>query len=66
MRSIVCGITNNLGFNYLQRKGEFLSAWYVKGLGEYFDLHAKTFQAVNEVYAKSRKQYKNKTHQPSL
>ena len=40
----MCGITSDLGFNYLQRKGEFLSAWYAKGLGEYFDYTKKPFK----------------------
>lgn len=53
---------NELGFNYLQRHGKFLSAYdlndYTKGSGEYLGLHSQTIQAINETHTKSRKQFK--------
>lgn len=59
---LVWNYINELGFNYLQRTGKFLSAYdlneYTKGSGEYLNLHSQTLQAINETHAKSRKQFK--------
>ncbi|SPX85842.1 Uncharacterised protein [Moraxella ovis] len=53
---------NDLSDKYLQRTGKFLNAYdlneYTKGSGEYLGLHSQTIQAINETYAKSRKQFK--------
>lgn len=57
--NFVWNYINELGFNYLQRTGKFLSAYdlneYTKGSGEYLNLHSQTLQAINETHAKSRK-----------
>lgn len=58
----VWNYVNDLGYKYLQRTGKFLSAYdlndYTKGSGELLGLHSQTIQAINETYAKSRKQFK--------
>ena len=46
----------------MQRTGKFFSAYdianYVKGSGEFLNLHSQTLQAITETHAKSRKQFK--------
>lgn len=70
--NFVWNYINELGFNYLQRTGKFLSAYdlndYTKGSGEYLGLHSQTLQAINETHAKSRKQFKrlNSTGVPTI
>ncbi|WP_327037560.1 transposase [Moraxella canis] len=60
--NFVWNYVNDLGYNYLQRTGKFLSAYdlndYTKGSGELLGLHSQTIQAINETHAKSRKQFK--------
>ncbi|STY87443.1 Uncharacterised protein [Moraxella ovis] len=60
--NFVWNYVNDLSDKYLQRTGKFLSAYdlneYTKGSGEYLGLHSQTIQAINETYAKSRKQFK--------
>ena len=49
-------------FKHLKRTGKFFTAYdlaaYTKGAGEYLNLHSQTLQAISEVHAKSRKQFK--------
>ncbi|MGP5223204.1 RNA-guided endonuclease InsQ/TnpB family protein, partial [Psychrobacter celer] len=60
--NFVWNYVNELSFKHLQRTGKFFSAYdlaaYTKGAGEYLNLHSQTLQAISEVYAKSRKQFK--------
>lgn len=60
--NFVWNYVNELSFKYLQRTGKFFSAYdlaaYTKGAGEYLDLHSQTLQAIGEVHAKNRKQFK--------
>ena len=53
---------NDLSYTHLQRTGKFFSTYdlseYTKGSGEFLNLHSQTIQAVNETYAKSRKQFR--------
>jgi len=53
---------NELSFKHLKRTGKFFTAYdlaaYTKGAGEYLNLHSQTLQAISEVHAKSRKQFK--------
>ncbi|WP_338755207.1 transposase [Moraxella lincolnii] len=58
----VWNYVNELSYKHLQRTGKFFSAYdlntYTKGSGELLGLHSQTIQAINETYAKSRKQFK--------
>lgn len=60
--NFVWNYVNELGFKFLQRHGKFLSAYdlneYTKGANTELGLHSQTVQAINETYAKSRKQFK--------
>ncbi|WP_201611520.1 RNA-guided endonuclease InsQ/TnpB family protein [Psychrobacter submarinus] len=60
--NFVWNYVNELGFKHLQRTGKFFSAYdlatYTKGAGDYLNLHSQTLQAISEVHAKSRKQFK--------
>ena len=60
--NFVWNYVNDLSFKHLQRTGHFFSAYdiatYVKGSGEFLNLHSQTLQAVTETHAKSRKQFK--------
>ncbi|OOR85226.1 RNA-guided endonuclease InsQ/TnpB family protein [Moraxella canis] len=60
--NFVWNYVNDLGYKYLQRTGKFLSAYdlndYTKGSGELLGLHSQTIQAINEIHAKSRRQFK--------
>jgi len=60
--NFVWNYVNELSFKHLKRTGQFFSAYdlaaYTKGSGEYLNLHSQTLQAISEVYAKSRKQFK--------
>ncbi|WP_299331358.1 transposase [uncultured Psychrobacter sp.] len=60
--NFVWNYVNELSFKHLQRTGKFFSAYdlaaYTKGAGEYLNLHSQTLQAISEVHAKSRKQFK--------
>ena len=60
--NFVWNYVNELSFKHLKRTGKFFSAYdlavYTKGSGEYLNLHSQTLQAISEVYAKSRKQFK--------
>lgn len=60
--NFVWNYVNNLSFNHLQRTGHFFSAYdialYVKGSGDYLNLHSQTLQAITETHAKSRIQFK--------
>ncbi|MGP5313368.1 RNA-guided endonuclease InsQ/TnpB family protein [Psychrobacter faecalis] len=60
--NFVWNYVNDLSFKHLQRTGHFFSAYdlatYVKGSGELLNLHSQTLQAISEVHAKSRKQFK--------
>ena len=60
--NFVWNYVNDLSFKHLQRTGKFFSAYdiatYVKGSGEFLNLHSQTLQAVTETHAKSRKQFK--------
>ncbi|MGP5360361.1 RNA-guided endonuclease InsQ/TnpB family protein, partial [Psychrobacter celer] len=60
--NFVWNYVNELSFKHLQRTGKFFSAYdlaaYTKGSGEYLNLHSQTLQAISEVHAKSRKQFK--------
>ncbi|MBO1532096.1 transposase, partial [Psychrobacter sp. F1192] len=60
--NFVWNYVNELSFKHLQRTGLFFSAYdlaaYTKGAGECLNLHSQTLQAIGEVHAKSRKQFK--------
>ena len=60
--NVVWNYVNDLSFKHLQRTGKFFSAYdiatYVKGSGEFLNLHSQTLQAITEAHAKSRKQFK--------
>ena len=60
--NFVWNYVNDLSFKHLQRTNHFFSAYdiaaYVKGSGELLNLHSQTLQAISEVHAKSRKQFK--------
>ncbi|OLF40038.1 RNA-guided endonuclease TnpB family protein [Psychrobacter sp. Rd 27.2] len=60
--NFVWNYVNELSFKHLKRTGKFFSAYdldaYTKGSGEYLNLHSQTLQAISEVHAKSRKQFK--------
>ncbi|MGP5061745.1 RNA-guided endonuclease InsQ/TnpB family protein [Psychrobacter celer] len=60
--NFVWNYVNELSFKHLQSTGKFFSAYdlavYTKGAGEYLNLHSQTLQAISEVHAKSRKQFK--------
>ena len=60
--NFVWNYVNDLSFKHLQRTGKFFSAYdiatYVKGSGEFLNLHSQTLQAITENHAKSRKQFK--------
>jgi len=60
--NFVWNYVNELSFKHLQRTGKFFSAYdlaaYTKGGGDYLNLHSQTLQAISEVHAKSRKQFK--------
>ena len=60
--NFVWNYVNDLSFKHLQRTGHFFSAYdiatYVKGSGEFLNLHSQTLQAITETHAKSRKQFK--------
>ncbi len=60
--NFVWNYVNDLSFKHLKCIGQFFSAYdlaaYTKGSGEYLNLHSQTLQAISEVYAKSRKQFK--------
>ncbi|WP_201586720.1 RNA-guided endonuclease InsQ/TnpB family protein [Psychrobacter sp. HII-4] len=60
--NFVWNYVNELSFKHLKRTGKFFSAYdlaaYTKGSGEYLNLHSQTLQAIGEVHAKSRKQFK--------
>ncbi|WP_201586592.1 RNA-guided endonuclease InsQ/TnpB family protein [Psychrobacter sp. HII-4] len=60
--NFVWNYVNELSFKHLQRTDQFFSAYdlaaYTKGSGEYLNLHSQTLQAISEVHAKSRKQFK--------
>ena len=60
--NFVWNYVNDLSYTHLQRTGKFFSAYdlseYTKGSGEFLNLHSQTIQAVNETYAKSRKQFR--------
>ncbi|MGO3755769.1 MAG: RNA-guided endonuclease InsQ/TnpB family protein, partial [Psychrobacter celer] len=60
--NFVWSYVNELSFKHLKCTGKFFSAYdlaaYTKGAGEYLNLHSQTLQAISEVHAKSRKQFK--------
>jgi len=60
--NFVWNYVNELSFKHLQRTGKFFLAYdlaaYTKGAGKYLNLHSQTLQAISEVHAKSRKQFK--------
>ncbi|MGP5503237.1 RNA-guided endonuclease InsQ/TnpB family protein [Psychrobacter celer] len=60
--NFVWNYVNELSFKHLKCTGKFFSAYdlatYTKGSGEYLNLHSQTLQAISEVHAKSRKQFK--------
>ncbi|MES1965226.1 transposase [Psychrobacter sp. AH5] len=60
--NFVWNYVNELSFKHLKRTGKFFSAYdlaaYTKGAGDYLNLHSQTLQAISEVHAKSRKQFK--------
>ena len=60
--NFVWNYVSDLSFKHLQRTGHFFSAYdiatYVKGSGEFLNLHSQTLQAITETHAKSRKQFK--------
>ena len=60
--NFVWNYVNELSFKHLKRTGKFFTAYdlaaYTKGAGEYLNLHSQTLQAISEVHAKSRKQFK--------
>ena len=60
--NFVWNYVNELSFKHLKRTGKFFTAYYLaaytKGAGEYLNLHSQTLQAISEVHAKSRKQFK--------
>ncbi|MBO1532119.1 transposase, partial [Psychrobacter sp. F1192] len=60
--NFVWNYVNELSFKHLKRTGKFFSAYdlaaYIKGSGEYLNLHSQTLQAISETHAKSRKQFK--------
>ena len=60
--NFVWNYVNDLSYTHLKRTGKFFSAYdlseYTKGSGEFLNLHSQTIQAVNETYAKSRKQFR--------
>ena len=60
--NFVWNYVNDLSFKHLQRTGKFFSAYdiatYVKGSGEFLNLHSQTLQAITETQAKPRKQFK--------
>ena len=60
--NFVWNYVNELSFKHLKRTGKFFSAYdlstYTKGSGEYLNLHSQILQAIGEVHAKSRKQFK--------
>lgn len=60
--NLVWNYINELGFKHRQRTDKFLSAYDpnddTKGGVEYLNLYPQTIQAINETYAKSRKQFK--------
>ena len=60
--NFVWNYVNELSFKHLQRTAKFFSAYdlaeYTKGSGEYLGLHSQTIQAISEVHAKNRKQFK--------
>ena len=60
--NFVWNYVNELSFKHLKRTGKFFSGYdlaaYTKGSGEYLNLHSQTLQAIGEVHAKSRKQFK--------
>ena len=55
--NFVWNYVNELSFKHLKRTAYDLAA-YTKGAGEYLNLHSQTLQAISEVHAKSRKQFK--------
>ena len=60
--NFVWNYVNDLSYKHLQKTGKFFSAYdlneYTKGSGELLGLHSQTIQAINEIHAKSRKQFK--------
>ena len=60
--NFVWNYVNDLCFQHLKRKGEFLSAYdvakYTKGTSKECDLHSQTVQAVTEELVTRRKQFK--------
>ena len=60
--NFVWNYVNDLSYKHLQKTGKFFSAYdlneYTKGSGEILGLHSQTIQAINETYAKSRRQFK--------
>ena len=60
--NFVWNYVNELSFKHLKHTGHFFSAYdiatYVKGSGEFLNLHSQTLQAITETHAKSRKQFK--------
>ena len=60
--NFVWNYVNELSLKHLQRTGLFFSAYdivaYIKGAGGELGLHSQTIQAIGEVHAKSRKQFK--------
>lgn len=60
--NFVWNYVNDLSFNHLKRKGEFLSAYdiakYTKGASKECNLHSQTIQAVTEEFVTRRKQFK--------
>lgn len=60
--NFVWNYVNELSFKHLKRTGKFFTAYdlaaYTKRAGEYLNLHSQTLQAISEVHAKSRKQFK--------
>ncbi|MES1965262.1 transposase [Psychrobacter sp. AH5] len=60
--NFVWNYVNELSFKHLKRTGQFFSSYdlatYTKGAGDYLNLHSQTLQAISEVHAKYRKQFK--------
>lgn len=60
--NFVWNYVNELSFKHFKRTGKFFTAYdlaaYTKGAGEYLNLHSQSLQAISEVHAKSRKQFK--------
>lgn len=60
--NFVWNYVNDLSYKHLQKTGKFFSAYdlneYTKGSSELLGLHSQTIQAINEIHAKNRKQFK--------